>query len=102
MTQFSRFGAIKQDPVQTENEEHGKIKIQLDFYKIDSGFDYAIKAVIQNQVFTRYPHPAGTLFDSIYEARKDAYKQLENFCNNNKLKKQFNACLAVQPELFDI
>lgn len=98
---FSRLGAIKQEPIKTEIEEHGQIFIQLDFYKLDPGYDYSIKAKISHQVFTRYPHPASKQFPTIADARKHAFNELKQFCINNKLKKQFNCCLAIQPELFD-
>lgn len=98
---FSRLGAIQVKPFKTEIEEHGQIFIQLDFFKLDNGYDYSIKAKISSQVFSRYPHPAGKLFNSIAEARHQAYLLLEEFCKNNKLKKQFNACMSIQPELFD-
>lgn len=98
---FSRLGAIKQEPIKTEVEEHGQIFVQLDFYQLETGFDYSIKAKISHQIFSRYPHPTGNQFSSIADARKHAFNELKKFCINNKLKKQFNYCNAIQPELFD-
>lgn len=101
---FSPNGRIIIAPFRNDENTCGADKVIISYYKIASLFTYSIQAKIQKRVFCKWPHPDDGLFDSVWECKQDAKIYLQNFCDQNKLKKAFNRLvptLTDQLDLFD-
>lgn len=95
---FSPNGRIIVEPFRTDSNTNGTDYLKINYYKISVMYTYSIQAQMQKRIFAKYPHPQSEVFDSVQECKIAAKKDLQAWCDQNKLKKAFNRLV---PELTD-
>lgn len=99
---FSPNGRIIIAPFKTDEEYNGSDRLIIKYYKIHGVYTYSVQAQIQKRVYCKWPHPQDEIFETVYECKRAAKKELKEFCDRNNLKKAFSRLVPRLTDQLDL